>query len=496
VEFKQRKTWKNDSEIQFSVPLRTYYPSSLEEIVAIVKEAEKGNLTVRATGSSLSFSDVSLADDFLVMPDKLDKIFTPIDTSLFKDGVDASTLYHFESGVRIRDLNDSLDNDGLALINMGGYDGQTFIGAMSTSTHGSGIEFGPFPDLAQCIEIVADGGVLYRIEPADGITDRAKYENQYPPDSSGRKLVQDDDWFNTVKAGMGCLGVIYSIIIKVRDKFWLKEVRTISKWKEVKELLKKGDVLKNNRHWEVIINPYIPDGKDDHLCLITTRNDVPKPHDKTYDQLHRNFLSEFLASLPFLRKILRKIFKWIPDVTPKFIDEVLEGLRDKEYTNISYKVFNIGTANEIPAYSQEIALPMAGDRYIEAVDRFLEMTRRDQEVGDLYLTSPVALRFVKASPAFLSPQYGGDTCMMEIIVMKKTLGAFQMYERFENELYKYGGRPHWGQVNTLTGSHGLVESMYPEYKKWIKVYKQLNSKGTFDNVFSKRVGFCEKKFEA
>jgi hypothetical protein len=50
---------------------------------------------------------------------------------------------------------------------------------------------------------------------------------------------------------------------------------------------------------------------------------------------------------------------------------------------------------------------------------------------------------------------------------------------------------YWGQINSLTGSHDLVKSIYPAYDRWIAVYRQLNQNGTFDSPFSKRVGFAK-----
>jgi hypothetical protein len=487
----KRDTWKNEAKNQTAEPLRIYSPANLEEVVAIVKEAERLNMSVRAVGSGHSWSDVAVGGDFLVLPHKLDKPL-PLEESLLQVQ-DKSMLFRFESGMRIRELNEQLDQRGLALPNMGGYDAQTYVGAMSTSTHGSGLQFGPLCDYVETIEIVADEGILYRIEPANGITDRTKYEEAFPPGANKRKLVQDDDWFNAVKVSMGCTGVIYSLILRAVAKFWLKEVRTLSTWKEVKIQLKQRDVLKDNDHYEVIINPY--QVKGEHRCLVTTRNREKQPQaGLSPDKTQRNFLSEFLASLPFIRRVLKSVFDILPKATPDLINETMKGLVDDSYLNKSYKVFNIGTANKITAYSAEIGFPLENDKYLEAVDRFLEIAKQLREVGLFYLTSPVALRFVKATNAFLSPQYGRDTCMVEIIVVKGTQGAFEMYDHFENELLKHAGRPHWGQVNRLNGSHGLIKSMYPMYDKWISIYNKLNKQGTFDNPFSRRVGFREKNY--
>lgn len=487
-----RKTWKNDAGNQKAEPLCVYSPSTLGEVIKIIKEAEAENLTVRAVGSGHSWSDVAVGNDFLVMPNKLNKVLR-LQRSVLKDNVDKTMLVEIQSGVRIRELNDVLDGRNLALPNLGGYDEQTYVGAMSTSTHGSGIEYGPLCDIVESIDIVSDGGILYRIEPTDGITDRAKYEQKFPPDTSGRKLVQNDDWFNAVKVGMGCMGVFYSLVLRVRFKFWLKEVRVLKPWTEVKADLIQGDVLKDNDHYEIIINPYKVKGK--HRCLVTTRNEIPEPdRPLTLGEKNRNVLTETLSSLGFIGGVVKDLSDLFPKKIPKLINSSLKGLKDSSYINKSYKVFNIGAANEIKAYSAEIAFPMKDNLYLDGVEKFLEIAARYQKIGKLFLVSPTALRFVKGSDALLSPQYKCDTCMMEIITVKGTQGAFSLYEKFENEFYQFSGRPHWGQINSLTGSHGLVASMYPAYQKWIDVYRQLNKNGTFDNPFSKRVGFDKQEF--
>lgn len=66
----------------------------------------------------------------------------------------------------------------------------------------------------------------------------------------------------------------------------------------------------------------------------------------------------------------------------------------------------------------------------------------------------------------------------------------------EEALYALGGRPHWGQVNTLTGSHELVASMYPRWADWLAVHERFNASGVFDSPFSKRVGISTARFAA
>ena len=47
-----------------------------------------------------------------------------------------------------------------------------------------------------------------------------------------------------------------------------------------------------------------------------------------------------------------------PRAVPRMIRMTLNALTDDEYINKSYRVFNIGRANHVPAYSAEIGVPV------------------------------------------------------------------------------------------------------------------------------------------
>jgi choline dehydrogenase-like flavoprotein len=479
LKYEIRKKWKNHDGNQSALPLRQYKPEKLEDAISIVKEAETLGVTVRAIGSSHSWSDVCITTDFMVLPTGLDKPLT-LDASVLKSTAQASTLVEVESGMRLRELNEFLDKRKLALPNMGGYDGQTIVGVMSTSTHGSGLDFGPLAEIIQSLDIVASEGRVYRIEPTAGITDPNVYRARYPD----RNLVQDDRWFRAVLVSMGCMGVVYSVILSVVPKFWLKEVRTLTTWESLKPELGKGVVFSQNDHYELLLNPYTVDGF--HSCLVTTRNKYSEIGDLLHDKRHRHFFNELISSLPFIAPLLRAYFDENPEKIPGFINRTLKALVDDAYIDKSYKVFNIGKANEIDSYSCELALPMINDTYIEAVDRMLEIAAQVAASGKVFQSGPIALRFVRGTDIFLSPQQGGNTCMVEIICVKDTAGALELMYRYEHEMYRFGGRPHWGQVNSISSYE--VHRFYPHLQEWLEVHKILNAKGTFDSPFSWRVG--------
>lgn len=458
VAFQQRKRWRNHTGNQSVEPLRIYRPATLEDLREIVLTAEADGATVRAVGSGHSWSDVALTTGYLLRPERLN---APLETT--------GDLVRVEAGMRLRELNRHLDDQGLALSNMGGYDAQTVAGVMSTSTHGSGIEFGPIADSVRSIDLVASGGRVIRIEREDGPT----------TDFDG-ELRKDDHMFNAVAVGMGCMGVIYAATIAVEAAYWLTEVRELSTWPQLRDQLPAA--LAGNRHYEVYLNLY-----GEHRCIACRRNRTPDPRRKrATDRLRRHWWIELASRskvIPFFGNL---ILDALPDSAPARTDRLLGFLADNEYTGPSHKVLNIGAANLLPAYSSELAVPV--ERASEAVDRLIEVAARHRDLGRVYHTGLVSLRFVKASPAYLSMMHGRDTMMIELIQATDTEGGFELLGAYEDALYDLGGRPHWGQVNTLTGSHDTLRGMYPEFDRWLAVHDDLNASGVFDSPFSKRVG--------
>jgi hypothetical protein len=472
----KRKTWSNYVGTQTAEPLALCAPGSSGAVASIVAETGSRRLSVKAVGSGHAWSDVALTDGVMLLPDNLRSVL-PLEREILKPSA-PPLLFRVESGITIRQLNDALAAAGLALINMGGYDGQTIAGATSTGTHGSGIELGPLCDVIESLEIVPADGRLYRIEPSIGITEPAAFARRHPD----VQLLQDDKAFYSVIVGIGCMGVITSVILRVTEKYWLTERRWTSPWPEVRAALAKGDVIREHRHYEVLVNPHPLDGVN--LCLITARDPaVPPVRESPF--LERNFLVALGSLLP------PGVLEPEPDKAPQTLNLALKLLAREPYTRISYEVFNIGAPNNIQAVSAELALPMEGNRYLEAIDRFLELAEKQRAIGGRCHSSPVSLRFVKASKAYLAPQSGRDTCMMEIIFGKGTVGANELIYLYENELSRYGARPHWGQLNSVTGGHAVLRKMYPRYDSWLETYKRFNTNHIFDSAFAKRVGIAD-----
>jgi hypothetical protein len=489
-----RSRWRNDTGNQGIDPLKVLTPKTLEELCQHVREAEDKGCAVRAVGSGHSWSDVALTDGFLLVPtgmsDPLELESELLRADAEQGGTRGAVLVRVQAGMTVAKLNAHLQALGLALPNMGGFDGQTIAGVISTSTHGSGISYGPLSDLVRSLDIVVAGGRVMRVEPADGPTDAAAYAARHPE----HELVQKDDWFRAVVVGMGCMGVIHSLILVVQPLYYLREVRAMSTWSRVREQLAEGSVLADNVHYEVYFNPY--PGKDGEIdCLVTTRNPIEPSEYRRDHRRARSWLMELLARFPLTPWLINLVTGLWPEISPFLIGQALRALVNPDYVNISYRVFNIGAANYLPAYSCEIGVPIdERGLHLKCVERIVEVADQRRRLGDAYHSSPISLRFVKASEAYMSMMNGVNTMMIELIMSTHTVGGMELLAAYENALYAFAGRPHWGQVNSLTGSNGLISSMYPDYERWQEIHAQVNSSGVFDSPFSKRVGISRSVF--
>jgi L-gulono-1,4-lactone dehydrogenase len=456
-------------------------PDSLEALVELVKRAEREGTTIRMVGAGHAWSDVALTEGLLIEPDRLGGLLA-LDDGCLRPEAAGPRLVRLLGGTHLRDLNAALDQEGLALPNMGGYDAQTIGGVVSTSTHGSGVDFGPFPDLVRSLDLVIAGGEVVRVEPADGLTDPDAFATAH---GDARSLIQDDDTFAGAICGMGCLGLIHSLVLEVRDEFWLNEVRTLDTWEAVRERLTIDDLRAMGEHHELFVNPYAGDDGT-HRLLVTVRKPCPQPDDLPPDKRERHPLTELASSIPLTGVLIRWYMKLFPKTLPKRFDDVLADMRDDGYASASYRVFNIGAANELPAYSMELGVAIEDASHVEAVDRILAIAERRRREDGIYHTSPFSLRFVAPSRAYASMMHGQATMMIELIMVKGSKRGYELLAGYEAELADLGVRSHWGQYNRLTPEQ--LPALYPQWAQWMATHRRFNASGVFDSPFTRRVG--------
>lgn len=512
---KLRDSWTNYVNDQTANPLKYFKPATLPELVAVLHEATQKGYKVKPIGSGHSSSDIAVTADFMIdthaLNRELDTRF--LDLALRSSGSlrhpipEKDDLFFVECGITIHAVNQALEKKGKALINMGAYDGQTIAGVLSTSTHGSGAGLGAFPAFLKAILLLGENGTLFHIEPSKG-----KGISSGPVRLAGGpsvRFIQDDDTFLSAGVSIGCMGIIYAVVIQVTDKYMLEENRDFSTWGEVKKELERGNILRQNRHLEVLVSPYRYKGKD-HKCMVTRRNIALKEYrSPLIPRGHRKIVPELIVRLVpdvLLDAIIRFIINRFPKAIPWFVQTSLNTLTDKDYIDKSYKVLDLGADNNLAAFATEIALPAS--TYIAAVEEIIRVVTQSVEEGRQYLTAPFSLRFVKTNEFYLSMQYadpdapgpsarpvasthppGDFVCMIEFPTVSGAIGGTQLLARIETALYPYGGIPHWGQINHISSNGPYsVDRLYPRFGDWMRIFRRLSPEGRFENDFMRRCG--------
>ena len=498
MKLKTNKVWKNT--IKKYGGKMPYYaiPKSLDDLIELVKRAEQENKRLKAVGSGHSFSDVAVPETYLVDLKKLNQLL-PLDTGKLNAKYRTTNLVHVEGGMTIQRFNKRMDKKNLCVANMGGIDNQTLAGAVSTGTHGTGLNLPSFPGMVRSILLVTAGGKCKRIEPNDGVT------NPDTHDEAGVELVQNDEIFNSALISLGCFGVIYSFILEMEDMYYLSESKTCMQWSEVKPLLAdrslflEEDKLTPIRGVMVQINPYEND-EGDHTCTIVRHHMLNgKPKKRGIGAATRNWISSILGRLPITFMILKKVARKAPEKLPGMLDNSLKSLQDKKYLNKGYKVLYQGAEYvKIRAYDSEFAFDMTDFKndFIKAVEEIFEKAKENR-AKKRYQTAPLGLRFVDQSPAYLSPEYGKKVAYIDTpFILGSPLLDDILFE-YQEIMLANNGIPHWGKINTiLDGKTELLEQFYPEIDKWKEVFHQFNPNDTFSNKFSDRMKLGEVKQEA
>ena len=93
----------------------------------------------------------------------------------------------------------------------------------------------------------------------------------------------------------------------------------------------------------------------------------------------------------------------------------------------------------------------------------------------LSIPMPPSIRSVSMSPA-----YGRDVCYVGAYTFGEEFTR-TFFDRFEREMKKLNGRPHWGKHPNLTREE--ARKLYPANDRFNEIRQELDPSGTFANEF-------------
>lgn len=459
--------WKNYLGTQKFVPKLTFTPASEADVAAVVARAAAEGERVHASGAGHSSTRIVATDGWLLDMQGLTGV-TQLRAASLAAASDAKTYVRVLAGTRIDQLNTALAALGLAMPNLGSAAYQAIAGAIATGTHGSGVSCGALCDLVRSVDLVDGAGKRVRVEPTAGFTSDA------PADVT---VQRDDDWFHSVVVGVGVTGIVTSLVLEVTSAFDLEETRTLSTWAKLRDDDALDVEITGTDHYEIWLNPYAAKDRD-NTALVTKRTK------KAPDASARN---PRVDPWPLKQGFFRKLAAWALDELPLAVEPALDfALRDQAtkpgapHRDASFRIFNLGAINDMPAYAAEWFFPMK--HWKAAVDALLREAARLRARPHVLGACPFGVRFIRASGHFLAMTEGaaGEVfCSVELPMYTTEHHPDTLQYAYERVAERHHGRPHWGQLHRARPS--LLAQRYPKLARYRDVQKAIDPNERFAN---------------
>lgn len=406
-----------------------FHHETEEEIIELIKKSSK----VRVTGSGHSWNSICLSDDTLINFDHYNKVL-----HLDKEKLRVKV----QPGIKLWQLNKYLDKEGLALTNLGSVSYQSLAGAVSTATHGSGINY----------QILGSQVEEFSLIKANGEKIILHHE-------------RDKELFNICLVNLGCLGVISEITLNIVPAFNLQDMTIAAEFDKTIDVLERFvDYTDHFKMW------WFPHTRNVVLYRYT-RTQRPV-NDSRFRQW---FLDEFVSVIGYrlLLKVGTYNRDWRKNVNKLLMRSFVKPLHRIEK---SYKVFNVP---EPPLHREtEWAFDMSVAK--EVLREYKEMIN----ASDHRINFIQEIRFTKGDEYALSPCFGRNTMWLGAY-NADNFGWKELLSDFETLAKKYNGRPHWGkEFNT---DKNYLQSVYPKLNEFNALRHQFDPKGKFANDFISKI---------
>ena len=434
-------SWRNWAGNQRSYPARIERPTTEAEVVDLVRRAVADDLRVRVVGAGHSFTAVARTDDVLVSLDDL------VGVVAVDDHTGRVTV---RAGTRLCDLNPELDIRGLAMPNLGDIAYQSVAGAISTSTHGTGLGF----------QSIAAGVVGLRLVAGDGAI--VMLDDDHDPDLR-----------DVARVGLGALGVVTEVTLQCVPAFNLYAVD---------EIMAVDDAVAAFDGWA---------GSTDHVEFFwmphtglaqvkrnTRTTEAPPPARNLRHSARRRWKrfknKELLENVAF--GAMNHLGRLWPSGIPRLNNLVFDEVGRAEYLTSSYEVF--ASERRVRFLEMEYAVPR--EHGLEAFSRVRSLV----DTLDRPISFPVEFRILGGDDIPLSTAEGRDTCYIAVHVFRGT--PFEQYFRgVEAIMDHYQGRPHWGKLHFQDTD--LLAHRYPQWGRFQAARDRLDPTRRFTNQYLETV---------
>jgi FAD/FMN-containing dehydrogenase len=372
----ERPAWTNWAENQHFGVEQIARPTSEEELIEIAREAILERRPVGTAGSAHSFSPIVETSGLLLETRGVQGVLSADPTSARAEVLAGTTLAQ---------LGRELWEAGLAMKNMGDVDAQTFVGAISTGTHGSGPQWSTLSSTVTGVRLLTGTGELIDID-------------------EGRP-----DLLHAAQVSVGLLGVITRVTMEAMGAYRLRESNRVLPLSDVLDAW--DDAPGAHRHYSLF---WAPTNESAALYELP-----PIPADHCYVKM--------LEELPVTSEADR--------VAP--VEGPVGGR-----TGPAYLIYPDTPDDEASWIELEYMVDVRCGR-----DAFLAM-RALMHHGFPEAISPIQVRWTKGEPAFLSPHYGHHTCSLSVSGLKRH-DWDRFLRAIDETLRPFHPRPHWGKMGYM-----------------------------------------------
>jgi FAD-linked oxidoreductase len=413
--------WSNWSGNQVCYPAERNRPRNLEALAQLLKESTG---KIRAVGAGHSFSGLVPTDETLLSMARFRGI---------KHINHETKEVTIGAGTRLAALGDELWENKLGMINMPDINTQALAGAIATSTHGTGQQFGSLSSYVTGLTLVTANGEILKCSASE-----------------------NKDVFDAARCNIGSLGIITEITMQMRDTYYLKERSEMLPFEEA--FVKMEELRLAKRHFEAFGLPHA-----NHILIIefdevTKEESDARQADAVSGDAYETFktLSNVIDTAPFLRGLIMNIAPRTVGVEERYgpWNKIFGNVRDIRFNEMEYTV---------PAE--------------DGLACFREVLETIKE-KDIDVIFPIEYRYIKEDDVWLSQFYGrpGAAISVHNFHDKPYMPYFAEMEAIFD---RYQGRPHWGKLHTKTEKD--FAKLYPKWEEFKKLRHHLDPERRFIN---------------
>ncbi len=426
--------WKNWSGAVSCQPEKIVYPRSQEEIITVIQEAKQKGKNIRVVGSGHSFTPLVETNSIIMSLDQHSGV-TKIDFSQCQAWVHAGTKLYL--------LNPFLNKEGMAMENLGDIDRQSIAGAISTGTHGTGINFRNISSQAIALTLVTAQGEVIECSEKENV-----------------------EVFKAAQVSLGALGIISEIKLQLIPKYHLQSEKKVRGFNLSLDELPQS--LAENRHYELFWLPGTDRVIEKKLNTVESGQDRPGTWKDSLEYMVENGLLWFFCEC-------HRFFPGSSFGINKAMSKLGIFIEGKK-SGSSEQVF--ASPRKIRFNEMEYAVPF--DKGLEAIGELDAWIKKEK----IRVSFPAEIRFSQGDDIYLSPSQGRNSIYIAIHQYKGI--PYEEYFRGAEKIFRrYQGRPHWGKMHFLEAKD--LKELYPNWNSFHNIRRELDPQGIFLNPYLKKL---------